>query len=150
MLSPFRGFRDMQSEFDRLFGQAFGHAARTAGGGEWSPAIDVLTEDGDVKIRAELPGIKREDIDVGFHNGVLTISGERTEESERKAGSGYLIRERRHGAFRRSMTLPEGVKEDDIRAGFQDGVLEITVKATGKPIEDGPKTIEIEGETGNG
>jgi HSP20 family protein len=145
MLSPFRGFRDMQSEIDRLFGEAFGRAARTGDGAEWSPAMDVVTEDGDIKIRAELPGVKREDVSVDLHNGVLTVSGERNEEGERKAGSGFLIRERRHGSFRRSMTVPEGVMEDDVRASFTDGVLEITVKSAAKPLEDGPKKIEIEG-----
>lgn len=146
MLSPFRGFRDMQSEMDRLFGQAFGRTAMSAGGAEWSPAMDVVTEEGDLKIRAELPGVKREDVNVDFHNGVLTVSGERKEEEEKKSGSGYLIRERRYGSFRRSMALPEGVQENDIKASFSDGVLEVNVKAAGKPLQEGPKTIEIEGD----
>ena len=107
--------------------------------------MDVVTEDGDIKIRAELPGVKREDVSVDLHNGVLTVSGERNEEGERKAGSGFLIRERRHGSFRRSMTVPEGVLEDDVRASFTDGVLEITVRSAAKPLEDSPKKIEIEG-----
>lgn len=145
MLSPFRGFRDMQSEMDRLFGEAFGRVART-GGSEWSPAMDVVTENGEIKIRAELPGVKREDVNVDLHNGVLTVSGERREEQERRSDAGYLIRERRHGSFRRSMTLPEGVQEEDIKAGFSDGVLEIAVKTSGKSLQDDPKRIEIEGE----
>ena len=145
MLNPFRGFRDMQSEMDRLFGETFGRAARTAeGGAGWTPAMDVLHEDGEIKIRAEIPGVKREDVNVDLHNGVLTVSGERKEETERKAGAGYLVHERRHGSFRRSMTLPEGVQQEDISANFTDGILELTVKNRGR-IEDGPKRIEIEG-----
>jgi HSP20 family protein len=72
--------QDLQSEIDRLFGEGFGRTPRTTYGVEWAPAIDVTTEDGDMVIRAELPGVKREDVQVTFHNSVLTVSGERKEE----------------------------------------------------------------------
>lgn len=143
MLSPFRGFRDLQSEMDRLFGEAFGRVARTTNGAEWAPVVDVTTEDGDMVVRAELPGVKREDVDVTFHNGVLTISGERKEEAERK-DAGYLVRERRYGSFRRSMTLPEGVDESKIAANFEDGVLVLKVQGGASEVEEKPKKIEIE------
>ena len=142
MLSPFRGFRDLQSEMDRLFGEAFGRISRTTDGAEWAPAVDVATEDGDMVIRVELPGVKREDVDVTFHNGVLTISGERKVEEERK-DAGYLVRERRYGSFRRSMTLPEGVDEGKIAAEFEDGVLELKVQGGASEVEEKPKKIEI-------
>lgn len=144
MLSPFRGFRDMQSEMERLFGETFGRLPQMTEGTEWAPAVDVTTEDGHMIIRAELPGVKREDVDVSLSHGVLTISGERREEQERK-DRGYLIRERRQGSFRRSMTLPEGVDESRIRARFEDGVLEVTVEGGATAVEDSPKRIEIEG-----
>ena len=144
MLSPFRGFRDMQSEMERMMGEAFGRFPRTGERAEWTPAVDVTTGDGDVTIRAELPGVKLEDVKVTFSHGVLTISGERKEEQEHKE-KGYLVRERRHGSFRRSMTLPEGVDESRIKARFEDGVLEVKVEGGATAVEEGPKQIEIEG-----
>jgi HSP20 family protein len=143
MLSPFRGFYDMQSEVDRLFNETFGGLSRgrgRQGGGQltqWAPAVDVLTKDADLVIRAELPGLKQEDVDITLQNGVLTISGEEEERGN------YHVRERRYGSFRRSMTLPEGTDESKVHARFQDGVLEVRVE--GAAIEQAPKRIEIEG-----
>jgi len=151
MLSPFRGFYDAQSEADRLFNEMLGGLSRRRGrqGGqqpsEWAPAIDVLTRDGDLVVRAELPGVKLEDVDITLQKGVLTISGEHKVEGEEERG-GYHIRERRHGSFRRSMTLPEGTDESKVHARFEDGVLEVTVE--GGAVEEAPKRIEIEGSVG--
>lgn len=145
MLSPFRGFRDMQSEMERMMGEVLGRYPRTAERTEWTPAIDVTNEDGNLVIHAELPGMKREDVDVSVSHGVLTISGERKEEQERK-DKGYLIRERRHGSFRRSMSLPEGVDESGIKASFKDGVLEVKIEGGAQAIEPQPRKIEIEGQ----
>jgi HSP20 family protein len=152
-LSPFRGFYDMQSEMNRMFDDMFGGLVR--GGGRqqadqptrWAPALDVLQEDGDIVVRAELPGVKQEDVDVTFQNGVLTISGERKAEEQRE-GTGYYVRERRYGSFRRSMTLPEGTNESNISARFQDGVLEVRVAGAAAVRE--PKRIQIEGGEGVG
>jgi HSP20 family protein len=155
-LSPFRGFYDMQSEMNRMFDEVFGNLTR---GGvrqqqqqgmlatQWAPALDVLQEDGDIVVRAELPGVKQEDVDITFQNGVLTISGERRAEEQRE-GSGYYVRERRYGSFRRSMTLPEGVDESKIHARFQDGVLEVRVEGAAAVRE--PRRIQIEGGEGSG
>ena len=138
MLSPFRGFYDAQSEVDRLFNEMLGGLGRGRGrqGGQqlaqWAPAVDVLTKDDDLVIRAELPGL-------------LTISGEHKVDEEEERG-GYHVRERRYGSFRRSMTLPEGTDESKVRARFEDGVLEVTVE--GAAIEQAPKRIEIEGSSG--
>ena len=109
--------------------------------------MDVLQRDGDLMLRAELPGVKLEDVDITVHDRVLTISGERKLEEETERG-GYYVRERRHGSFRRSMTLPEGVEEDRIRARFQDGVLEVTIEGAAAVRE--PKRIQIEGQTSEG
>lgn len=143
MLSPFRGFRDLQSEMDRMMGEAFGRAPRRAEAAEWVPAIDAVTENGNLVIRAELPGMKREDVEVSFHDGALTISGKHEQEEEEK-GTRYLIRERRYGSFRRSMTLPAGIDENAIKASFKDGVLEVTVVGGASEVEDRPRRIEIE------
>jgi HSP20 family protein len=148
MLSPFRGFYDAQSEVDRLFGEMLGGLSRRRGRQEgqqlaqWAPAMDVLTRDGDLVIRAELPGVKPEDVDITLQNGVLTISGEHKVAQEEERG-GYHVRERRYGSFRRSMTLPQEVDESKVHARFEDGVLEVRVE--GAAVEQSPKRIEIEG-----
>ena len=146
-LTPFRGFYDMQSEINRMLKETLGSLAlgpqrRLNGGTEWVPALDVLQEDGDIVVRAELPGVKQEDVDITYQNGVLTISGVRQAE-EQKEGSGYYVRERRYGSFRRSMSLPEGTDESSITARFRDGVLEVRV--TGAAAVEEPKRIQIEG-----
>ena len=146
-LSPFRGFYDMQSEINRMFDEAFGEVTHRSGRqqGEtpsrWAPALDALQEDGDIVVRAELPGVKPEDVDITLHNGVLTISGERKAE-KRREGSGYYVRERRYGSFRRSMTLPQGVDESSISARFDGGVLEVRVSGAAAVQE--PRRIQIE------
>ena len=145
-LSPFRGFWDMQSEMNRLFDQMFGGLARRPGTQtlvtEWAPAIDVVAKDGDLVLRAELPGIKQEDVDITLHENVLTVSGERKAEQEEER-SGYYVRERRYGSFSRSLTLPQGVDESKIHARYEDGVLEVTVEGAAAVQE--PKRIQIEG-----
>jgi HSP20 family protein len=145
-LSPFRGFYDMQSEMNRMFDEVFGGLARRERQQQeqptrWAPALDVLQEDGDIVVKAELPGVKLEDVDITLHNGVLTISGERRADEQRE-GSGYYVRERRYGSFRRSMTLPQGVDESKISARFDGGVLEVRV--SGAAAVEEPKRIQIE------
>jgi len=146
-MSPYRGFYDMQSEMNRMFDEVFGGLSRRGGrqqGEEptrWAPVLDVLQEDGDIVVRAELPGVKLEGVDITLHNGVLTISGERKAEEQRE-GSGYYVRERRFGSFRRSMTLPQGVDESNISARFDGGVLEVRVAGAAAAQE--PRRIQIE------
>ncbi len=149
-MSPFRGrgFWDPLSEVNRLFDDMFGGLPRRPGarqlGGEasqWSPALDVISEDGDILVRAELPGVKPEDVDITLERGVLTISGQRQAEQERR-GAGYYVRERRHGSFRRSMQLPEGVDENSISARFENGVLEVRIAGAAAVQE--PRRIQIE------
>ena len=151
MLSPFggrRGFYDPVSEMDRMFDAMLGNLARRPRGQqsaevtEWAPAIDVATEDGNLVIRAELPGMKQEDVDITLHNNVLTISGERKAEQEEERG-GYYVRERRYGSFSRSLTVPEGVDESKIHARYENGVLELTVEGAAAVQE--PKRIQLEG-----
>ncbi len=150
-MSPFRGrgFYDLQSEMNRMFDEVLGGMARGRTGRqqgaqatEWAPSMDVLEEDGNLVIRAELPGVKQEDVDIAVHDRVLTISGQRREETETERG-GYHVRERRRGAFSRSVMLPQDVDEDGIRARYEDGVLEVTVEGAAAVRE--PKRIQIEG-----
>jgi HSP20 family protein len=148
-LSPFRGFWDMQNEMNRLFNEMLG-ATTPRGTGqrqlegltEWAPAIDVVTKNGDLIVRAELPRVKPEDVDITLHDNVLTISGDRKAEQEVERG-GYYLRERRYGSFSRSLTLPQGTDQSKINARYENGVLEVTVE--GAAVEQEPSRIEIEG-----
>jgi HSP20 family protein len=148
-----RGFYDPQSEVNRLFDEMFGNLGRAsarqqaAQQTQWAPALDVLHEDGDLLIRAELPGVKLEDVEITLHERVLTISGERKAEENRE-GSGYYVRERRHGSFRRSLVLPHDAEEGEVSARFEAGVLEVRVP--GGAAERGPKRIHIQGPSGEG
>ena len=146
-LSPFRGFYDVQSEMNRMLDDVFGGLMRRSGGQqrtevtEWAPAIDVATENGDLVIKAELPGVKPEDVDITLQDNVLTVSGQRKAEQEEERG-GYYVRERRYGSFSRSLTVPEGGDESKIHARYEDGVLEVTIEGAAQVQE--PKRIQIE------
>jgi HSP20 family protein len=154
-LRPFggRGFYDPHSEINRLLDEMMGGTAgpaRSSGrqqgvATEWAPALDALTKNSDLVIRAELPGLKLEDVDISLHDNVLTISGERRDEQDEERG-GYHIRERRYGSFRRSVALPEGIDESKISARYENGVLEVTVQ--GAAVAREPKRIQIHGPRG--
>jgi HSP20 family protein len=154
--SPFRsrGFYDPLSEMNRIVNQLFvGGLSQREGTTqgtrveEWGPAIDVLQQDNDLMIRAELPGVKPEDVDITVQDGVLTISGKLEEEREDER-QGYLVRERRYGTFRRSLHLPQDVDEEQINARVENGVLEVTIPGAAAGRE--PKRIQIEGDQGSG
>lgn len=144
-----RGFYDPLSEMNRLLSEVFGGfvprrsvaTTQAASAVAWSPSIDVLHRDGNLVIRAELPGAKPEDVDVTVHNGLLTISG-KLEEERKEERRGYLVRERRFGSFQRSPQLPQDVDEDAINARFEDGVLEVTIPGAIGALE--PKRIQVE------
>ena len=111
----------MRSRFDRLFGDL------ANGDREWMPAVDIIRENGHLVVRAEVPGHQaREEIDIQSEGGMLTISGKHEESSEEK-GKEFVRRERRYGAFSRTMALPDGVDPKKIKATTSDGVLEIRV-----------------------
>jgi len=99
---------------------------------EWMPSADVLTRGDDVVIRLELPGIDPErDVEITVEDGRLHIRGERQETEEEK-GEGYIRRESSYGAFERTLPLPAGAKTDDIRATYENGVLEVVVPGVAK------------------
>ena len=105
----------------------------------WRPAIDVEEKDGNYLVRADLPGMKKNDIHVELKDGYLTLRGERKSEHEEKKDNYHRI-ERTHGTFERTFRVPEGVTEKDIHANYKDGVLELTVPA---PKVEEPKTTEV-------
>src|SRR4051812_38831382 len=139
MLSPFRGrrgFYDPVSEMNRLFDNMLGGVMRRPAGQqrgevtEWAPAIDVVTKDGDLVIRAELPGMKQEDVNITLQDNVLTVSGERRAEQEEERG-GYYVRERRYGSFSRSLTVPAGGGEGKNHAPYEKGGFGGIVRGAG-------------------
>ena len=94
--------------------------------GEFAPAVDMYEEGNEVVVKAELPGIKKENVKVNMVENTLTITGEKATE-EKVERKDYLRLERSHGTFSRTLTLPEGLKVEKIHAAFTDGVLEIRI-----------------------
>ena len=92
----------------------------------WAPAVDIFEKDHNIVIRAELSGVKKDDIDIDIEDGVLTLKGERRRESEVEEGNAYRL-ERVYGAFTRSFSLPTTVDPSNVQAAYKDGVLEVTV-----------------------
>ena len=136
---PFAGFGNSRYVFDNLFDDNFGRSSAQPNTSKWYPAVDVLESKDSYHIRAELPGMKKEDIKVEVKDGTLTLSGER--KSEKLAEDvEYRHVERVDANFWRSFSLPETVKRDGIEATYKDGVLEIRVP---KAEEAKPRQIEV-------
>ena len=125
MLSAQREAHDM---LRRYFGDWSGTgSAFGTGRGSFAPPVEVFSRNGDLVVRAELPGIDPEkDVDITLHDNVLTISGERRRE-EQENGDHYFRSETHYGAFERRLAIPEGTKAEDITASYKDGILEVVV-----------------------
>lgn len=137
---PARELASLQGEMNRLFNSFFDVPAAGNGGAQsWVPAMDLLEADEHYILRADLPGMSEEDVHVELDDTVLTISGERSKESH-TSREGYHRVERATGAFRRTLTLPEGIDADSIAASFDKGVLELRIP---KPEERKPRRVEI-------
>jgi HSP20 family protein len=142
---PAREVDSLQSEVNRVFDAFFGNGSDTRTR-RWVPAMDLVETDEHLVLRADLPGLRRDDVQIEIKDGALTVSGERKAEQEDKA-EGYYRVERSFGTFSRSMTLPEGVDADAVQADFTDGVLEIRIP---KPAERKPHRVEIGAGSVNG
>ena len=134
---PFREMAQMQDRINRIFGDAYTrrHDDDLTQRGEWFPAVDIYENaNQEIVLKAELPGIVREDIDVRVENNTLTLRGERKRDTEVKQEQFHRV-ERSYGGFSRSFSLPSRIDTDQVRAEFKDGVLAITlpVKAEAKP-----------------
>jgi HSP20 family protein len=137
---PIRELDSLQSDMNRLFDRFFDN--RAGGNGtvrRWIPAMDLVESEDQIVLRADLPGMSEEDVEIEIKDGVLTVSGERKAEHERK-GEGFHRVERAFGRFSRSLTLPKGVVADHVTAGFDNGVLEVKVP---KPEETKPTRVQI-------
>ena len=136
---PFAGFGNLRSVLNDLFDDNHGRSSTPARVSKWYPAVDVLESKDSFLIRAELPGMKREDIKVEVKDGTLVLSGERKSEKPAE-GVEYRHVERVAAKFWRSFSLPETAKQDGIEATYKDGILEVRVP---KMEEAKPRQIEI-------
>lgn len=129
---PFAELADIRSRFDRMLGELSEGRER-----EWMPAIDVTRDNGHLVVKADVPGIKPEEITIEVADDTLTLSGKHEESKEEKE-KGFMRRERRYGAFSRSLPLPAGVDPKKITAHTKDGVLEVEIPlpsaATKEPV----------------
>ena len=131
---------DLRDEIDRLFVSPLGELTRTShllSG--WTPTLDVYEEKDHFIVKAELPGMKKEDIEVSFYDGGLSISGERKSETKHEDAEIYRA-ERFFGRFQRTVTLPTPVAVDKAKASYMDGVLTVSLPKT---EEAKPKHIEV-------
>ena len=130
----------LRDEIDRLFEQPLAELARTSSLlSGWTPAVDLYEDKDNVYVKAELPGMKKEDVEVSFHNGTLSLSGERKSEEKHQDAEVYRS-ERIFGRFQRTVMLPTPIAAEKVKARYQDGILTITLPKT----EDAkPKHIDV-------
>jgi len=138
---PFRQLVRVQDRMNRLFEDAIGRPTEDADffAGAWTPVVDILETANDIVLRAELPGMKADEVDIRIENNTLTLRGERKfEVNDEKTN--YHRRERTYGVFSRSFTLPSTVEQDKVSAEFRDGILQVSLP---KKEETKPKQISI-------
>jgi HSP20 family protein len=131
---PFAELGELRSRFDRMFDEYTNGRERA-----WTPAVDVVRDNGNLVVRADIPGIKPEEVKIEVEDDILTVSGEHEEHKEEK-DKNYVRRERRYGSFSRSMALPAGVEAKSIKAKTHDGVVEVTIPL---PKEAKKETVTI-------
>ena len=132
-----RSSRDFDSIFDSFFN---GHTCRSEAGCDFMPRIDIIDDKDALRLEVELPGMEKDAIKVMVEDGVLSISGERKSESEKK-DENYLRSERVYGSFSRSFTLPENVDVENISADYKNGILNVTLAKSEKAK---PKEIKVD------
>jgi HSP20 family protein len=130
---PFAEWGELRARFDRIFDQLDGDNR------VWTPAIDVLRDDGSLVIHADLPGIKPDEVKIEVEDDILTVSGAHEERKDEK-DKHFVRRERSYGSFSRSMALPPGVDAKKITATTRDGVVEVTIPL---PKEATKETVKI-------
>lgn len=151
-LTPSSLARKFVDEVDRLaedFGVGRGFFSSLErglrNGNGWSPQVEMFERDGELVLRADLPGLSKDDVKVELADNALTITGERRDEREEKR-EGFYSSERSYGRFYRRLPLPQGINTEDAKASFRDGVLEITMPAP-KAEPKTARKLEISGET---
>ena len=136
---PFRELNEFQNRLSSVFGRAGSQRENEAALSQWSPPVDILEDDKEFLVKAELPDVKKEDVRVVVENGVLTISGERKFEKEENKQRYHRV-ERSYGSFSRSFSLPDGADATKVNAEFKNGVLQVHMA---KSQMSKPKQIEV-------
>lgn len=142
-LNPFSELENLQKEMNKLFDLSFPGSEfsdTSLLGGRWAPSIDLYDSKDNIVVKADLPGVSKENIDVTIQDNMLTIKGEKKRSSEKKEDD-YFRTERFIGTFHRSITLPTSVDRDKVQANYNNGVLELTLP---KKEEAKPKQISID------
>ena len=136
---PMMRAHDLFDELDRMFSTQMQEMGEEA---DYGPAVDVYQTDDEVVVKAQLPGVKKDDIDVSIQENVLTIRAE-TQREEEVDEEGYYRRELRYGTFARRLPLPAAVDEEQVSAKMADGVLEVHAKKA-EEVDEGGKKISVE------
>jgi HSP20 family protein len=142
---PINLLRQMTNELDRVFEEPwpfFRMPIVDLETAAWAPKVDVMTKDNKLVTRVDLPGMKAEDVNVEFTDGLLTLSGERKQEFKAEKDN-YFREEREYGSFCRTVPLPKGVKPEEVNATFTNGVLEVMVPLPVAAVEPAAKKIAI-------
>jgi len=134
---PYSELRGLQRDLDRMFESTVGLPFQQTGLRRWMPSFDIKESGNNLLIRADLPGVKREDIKLELNNGFLTVSGERKQEKKEESEKFYRS-ERIYGSFCRSFPVSSSVTEDQIKAHYENGVLDILL-----PKEEVPQRKNI-------
>lgn len=138
---PFREMRTARRSMDRFFDNfVISQPAVWEQPLRWNVALDVTEDENEFMVKASLPGINPEELEVTFNDDRLTIKGE-IKSDEEKEGANYRLRERRYGSFARSLSLPRGIKADEIQASYDAGILSLRLP---KAEEIKPKRIEVQ------
>ena len=137
--SGFDRFTSLQNEINSLFESTLANGSGSDVFNTWAPALDVYEDSENLVVRAEVPGMKKEDLNISLEKNVLTISGERRNEKRYEASETSRA-ERFFGRFTRSITLPKQVNADSVKATYKDGILTVTLP---KAEEAKPKQIEV-------
>lgn len=133
-------FEELRREIDRAFGAIDATTPGLSWSGGWKPAVNVREEECGYEVTVELPGLKKEDIQISTEADVLTVSGERKEECEAKEGARVIRSERVYGRFERSLSFPKKFNAEKIAATYKDGILTVSVP---KAEESKPKQIKV-------
>ena len=139
---PFRDVAELQNRINRMFDESFGRSREQEDEMNlhaWRPTVDIYEAENGIVLAVELPGVSKEHVSVEVKDDVLTLKGERLADPAIREES-YYRRERIFGPFKRSFTLHQNIKPDQIKATFKDGILQIEIP---RPVQEQPKQVTV-------